>query len=87
MIDNSSALWILEKEQLTESDKNFIKKHIETCTEIMKTQEVEILYLKDCVENAKYFDYKVSQVRDMLSSPGAHTKLDEILAYVRNSGA
>lgn len=63
MIDNASALWILEKENLTSEDKKIIRKHIEVLTDLIGHLETDNMVLKDIIDQGQYLDSQVIAAR------------------------
>jgi hypothetical protein len=49
-MDNTRALSILEKKEITEDDKRFLKSHIETYDYLLNTFELEIMRLQSAVD-------------------------------------
>ena len=86
-MDNTRALYILEKKTLDEDDKRFLKIHLETCVELIHIHEAEISYLKDIIDQGKYLDYRISNVRKLLAEIKEgidQNTIDELLAAIKS---
>ena len=55
-LDNTRAFFLIEKSELKESDKEFLKTHIEMLDEMWNSCQAENLSLKDIIDYGKFID-------------------------------
>lgn len=67
-MENTRALFLIEKSGLSEQDKTFIKKHLAMYEYLLHSLEIEILKLKDIIDYTKALDNKILSIKEQISS-------------------
>lgn len=62
------AFHIIEKSNLDPQDKQFLRIHIETLSEVNQALESHILELQDIIDHGQYLNFKVNQAKEILAT-------------------
>jgi vacuolar-type H+-ATPase subunit B/Vma2 len=65
-MENTRAFYLLEKTELSKEDRKFLKKHIETYEEMLRSSKIENKLLKDTIDYGKFLNNEIMQVKESL---------------------
>lgn len=79
-MENTRALFLIEKGDLSEKDKEFLKKHLEAYEDLVHSLEGEILRLKDIIDYSKSLDNEILSIKERLVKIDTSGSLKDALA-------
>jgi len=65
-MENTRANYLVDKCELSEEDKNFLKKHLELYQDVLYSRELEIMRLKDVIDYNKCLDNDLLSVKEQI---------------------
>jgi len=63
---NKRAFFLIDKSQLNDKDKAFLRTHLETHKEIILALQTEIMSLKDALDYGKFIDNQIMVAKEEL---------------------
>jgi len=79
-MDNNRALVLIEKPELTDQDRRFLKTHIEVYGDAIQSLELEIMALKDTVEYGQFLDNKLLTAKEVIINLASSGEKEQIKA-------
>jgi len=85
-MENTRAVFLIEKSKLSPLDKSFLLKHIETYEHLLTVAHLEILELKDAIDYSNALNDKILRIKkhlaDISASKNIEYKINFVLRYL-----
>lgn len=81
-MENKRALSIIEKSDLSLTDKRFLLTHIETYEYLLQSKEIDLMQKNDIIEYSNYLNHEFLAVKEHLIRAGKTKNNEKILKKI-----
>lgn len=65
-MENTRALYLIQKSTLEQKDKDFLIKHLDIYNDILYSKELEIMRLKDIIDQGKFINNDLLSTKEQI---------------------